>query len=464
MRSLPSSLYTITGSYSYDTARKDFLRFLLYDIYHTVREKHLCVLTMQPPKFALVALLLLSPIASTAFHGPSFVGHSLRQPQAAWCLAALPGGETTTTASSSSTAAEELNTVGMTERIMKRTLAESQATGAGGASTYDAFLRAEANWSRLKQSDALDSHIPTQQQPAPFVTDDAAIGRAACWDKLRAARDDKSLDYDIVVCGGTLGIFFATALQLRAYRVCVLEAGPLRGREQEWNISMDELLELVELGVLTLEDVDAAVQTEFPGCRSGFKNKEITPLAGGYFENDEMGYECTTDGVLNLGVSPAILLERVAARFQQLGGVIRDRTRLESVAVSETVGAALDLGEDEEPITAQLVIDCMGNASPISRQQRYGLKPDGVCAVVGSCAAGFDAKTNLQGDIIYTMDPIQDKGDNGKLQYFWESFPVGIGRNGKEPGTSDTMTTYMVCRGASSDLIQRETAFASTLQ
>ena len=84
--------------------------------------------------------------------------------------------------------------------------------------------------------------------------------------------------------------------------------------------------------------------------------------------------------------------------------------------------------------------------------------------MVGSCAAGFDAKTNLQGDIIYTMDPIQDKGDNGKLQYFWESFPVGIGRNGKEPGTSDTMTTYMVCRGASSDLIQRETAFASTLQ
>lgn len=167
-------------------------------------------------------------------------------------------------------------------------------------------------------------------------------------------------------------------------------------------------------------------------------------MYGGYFEN-KIGYECTTNDVLNLGVSPGVLLERVAKRFQQLGGVIRDETRLNGVLVSESAGTAADLGDDEDPITAQLVIDCMGNGSPISRQQRYGLKPDGVCAVVGCCAAGFDAETNLQGDIIYTMDPIQDKGANGKLQYFWEAFPVGIGRNsnGMAPGTSNVKTTYM---------------------
>ena len=53
----------------------------------------------------------------------------------------------------------------------------------------------------------------------------------------------------------------------------------------------------------------------------------------------------------------------------------------------------------------------MGNGSPITRQQRFGLKPDGVCAVVGSCASGFDAATNTVGDIIYTNTPIQDKGE-----------------------------------------------------
>jgi hypothetical protein len=36
---------------------------------------------------------------------------------------------------------------------------------------------------------------------------------------------------------------------------------------------------------------------------------------------------------------------------------------------------------------------------------------------------------------------IQDKGENGKLQYFWETFPVGIGRNGVEE--TDVKTTYM---------------------
>ena len=93
--------------------------------------------------------------------------------------------------------------------------------------------------------------------------------------------------------------------------------------------------------------------------------------------------------------------------------------------VSERVGAALDIGEPAKPITAKLVLDCMGNASPISRQQRYGKKPDGVCAVVGTCAGGYDPKSNTQGDIIYTNTEIQDKGNNGQLQYFWEAFPVG---------------------------------------
>ena len=40
-----------------------------------------------------------------------------------------------------------------TQRIMESTTDE-QSTGAGGSSTYEAFLKAEENWSRLKQSQA----------------------------------------------------------------------------------------------------------------------------------------------------------------------------------------------------------------------------------------------------------------------------------------------------------------------
>jgi flavin-dependent dehydrogenase len=346
------------------------------------------------------------------------------------------------------------SSMSLTERIMKSIEVENQVGGAGGSSTWEAFQRMEANWERQKQFQpfeydavaamgGIDPSNPHVPPPPQFVTQDAAMGRPEVWDKLRALKyETKKLDYDVVVCGGTLGVFFATALQLKGHSVCVLEAGKLQGREQEWNISMNEMLELVQLGVLTHEDIDAAVQTEFPGCRSGFKNKEVTPLTEGYFEND-VGYECVTPDVLNLGVAPAVLIERVSKRFVALGGVVKEETRLQGVVVSDSIGAAVDLGEAVEPVTSRLVIDCMGNGSPISRQQRYGKKPDGICAVVGSCASGFEKENNLVGDIIYTNSKIENKGDNGQLQYFWEAFPVGIGRNGKEPGTSDVKTTYM---------------------
>ena len=132
----------------------------------------------------------------------------------------------------------------------------------------------QANWARLRASEALE-HDPTRDGPPPaaFVTDDGAAGNPACWAKLREQRSTAP-DYDVVVCGGTLGVFVAHALALRGLSVAVVEAGKLRGREQEWNISRQELDELVELGVLTKDDLEEAVTTEFPGCRSGFKNRE----------------------------------------------------------------------------------------------------------------------------------------------------------------------------------------------
>jgi len=108
-----------------------------------------------------------------------------------------------------------------------------------------------------------------------------------------------------------------------------------------------------------------------------------------------------------------------------MGGTILENCALRGIAISESIGAALELhyldkqssiendkdGGDNQSnddiITTKLVLDCMGNASPISRQQRFGRKPDGVCAVVGTCAGGFEKETNLIGDIIYTNTEIQ---------------------------------------------------------
>ena len=45
--------------------------------------------------------------------------------------------------------------------------------------------------------------------------------------------------------------------------------------------------------------------------------------------------------------------------------------------------------------------------------------------VFGSCAGGYNPDRNRFADIMYTFNPLQDYGENGRHQYFWESFPVG---------------------------------------
>jgi len=343
-------------------------------------------------------------------------------------------------------------TIHRTQRIMEKTPLGGQM-GESGVSTWNSFVKCEENWRKMRNSNAFDynraspSGVPP---PQSFVTTDGAAGNSRAWKKLKDQHKNSSdiqkqcytvLDYDVVVCGGTLGIFTALALQLKGRNVCVIEGGKVQGGEQEWNVSMDELMELVDLGVLTEEDLDNAINTEFSVCRTGFKNREA-PSNGSYFDNG-IGYEVDIPDVMNLGIAPKILIEIVKRRFLGNGGVVKELAPINGIVVSEKLGAALDLGANTEPITTRLVLDCMGSASPISQQQRYGMKPDGVCCLVGSCARGYDKETNVKGDIVYTNSEMQDKGKEGMHQYFWGAFPVGIGRNGNMPGSSDEKTTYM---------------------
>jgi len=83
-------------------------------------------------------------------------------------------------------------------------------------------------------------------------------------------------------------------------------------------------------------------------------------------------------------------------------------------------------GGEESSVTARLVLDSMGNGSPISKQIRGTVEPDGVCVVVGTCASGYDQGNNTYGDLIYTNTPITQKSESD-LQYFWEAFPSGSG-------------------------------------
>ncbi|MBE9222640.1 FAD-binding oxidoreductase [Cyanobacterium stanieri LEGE 03274] len=209
-------------------------------------------------------------------------------------------------------------------------------------------------------------------------------------------------DFDVVICGGTLGIFLGTTLRKKGYKVAVIEKGILQGREQEWNISRNELSCLLELDLIDEKDLEQIIFTEYNPGRVSFYQ----------------GYELWVKDVLNIGVSPKLLLAKVKNKFLQLGGILLEKTSFISANIYDN-GVKLEL--DNQVITSRLLIDAMGHFSPIAKQARQGQQAEGVCLVVGSCGEGFEK--NDTGDLIATITPIQNR-----CQYFWEAFPAKDGR------------------------------------
>lgn len=214
-----------------------------------------------------------------------------------------------------------------------------------------------------------------------------------------------TVDWDVVICGGTLGILIATTLANLGWRVTLIERGILRGRDQEWNISRKELEVFLELNLLTEEELEKAIATQYNPARVGFLG----------------GKDIWVTDILNIGIDPVYLLETLKLKFLAAGGKLLENSTFQG-AVIHPDGI---LVETNENLKTRLLIDAMGNFSPIVQQARQGQKPDSVCLVVGTCAKGFPE--NKTGDLIYSFTPLENQ-----CQYFWEAFPARDGR-----------TTYM---------------------
>eukprot|EP00171_Calliarthron_tuberculosum_P022604 IDg22604t1 len=267
----------------------------------------------------------------------------------------------------------------------------------------------------------------------------------------RDQTDDVTPDVDVVIAGGTLGVFYATALAARGVRVALVERGRVQGRAQEWNISWGELEALVEQGVLTRSELDAAIVGQFPaGSRIAFP-----PTSDGNRR------EINVRDVLDVGVDPAALVASARARFIALGGALLEHASLERVGVRTNsvrlvlraqqrgpragdgasgaggTGAAPSTAADAAPtvLRARLLVDAMGAFSPIAAQSREGARPDGACIVVGSCARG-PVGENTSADLLAAIDGIDT---DQAVQRFWEAFPAGRDR--------DRRTTYMFSYG-----------------
>jgi lycopene cyclase CruP len=218
---------------------------------------------------------------------------------------------------------------------------------------------------------------------------------------LQCASPLGAVDWDVAICGGTLGILLGTALVRQGWRVVVIERGELRGRQQEWNTSRHELQVLVELELLTEAELEKAIASEFNPNRITFNG----------------GPEFWVKDVLNVGVDPVYLLECLKQRFLEQGGKLLEQSAFEQVTIHPD-GVCIQAGQ---PLTAKLMVDAMGHFSPVVAQARTGQHPDAVCLVVGTCASGIPAGTS--GDLMVSLAPIEQGH-----QCFWEAFPARDGR------------------------------------
>lgn len=324
------------------------------------------------------------------------------------------------------------------------------------------FLKVtEAYWKGLRNS----TNQPHQKGPTVITTSNSTI---------------EAPEYDICVCGGTLGILLALALQLRGHRVCVVERRRVDGRAQEWNSSRAELKVLVSLGLLDDTQLETAIVSEWEIARIGFKGME----------------DLHVKKILNLGVDPQLLIGLMKDRFLEGGGAIFERTSFQSAVTSENgvtinvIGAgasvpvtagdtnranAVDaadysvspteqqqqqqsytgvpslsrsktkVGRGRKQVNARLLVDCMGHYSPIVKQMRGGAKPEGMVLVVGSCADGIAQEANTTSDFLYTFTDAEND-----MQLFWEAFPAAGGGR----------TTYMF---AYADADKRRPSFEELL-
>ena len=174
----------------------------------------------------------------------------------------------------------------------------------------------------------------------------------------------ESVDWDVVICGGTLGILIGCTLVMQGLRVALLERGILKGREQEWNISRQELDIFLDLGLLSADELNKTIVTEYNPARVSF------------FE----GTEVWVENVLNIGVDPVYLLETLKNKFLDNGGKLFENTAFEGATVHPNGVVVNDSLADSLPkkpsnkLSTKLLIDAMGNFSPIAKQARQGKK------------------------------------------------------------------------------------------
>ncbi len=260
----------------------------------------------------------------------------------------------------------------------------------------------------------------------------------------RVVEDDQSpqTDFDLIYAGGGLGLLHA-AVMAKHYgrRVMVFDRGEVGCAHREWNISRRELQALVDLEVVTWEELNKVVMREY---RNGLVRFYHSPFS------QARATDLWLPNVLSLALDSSALLQLMCHKVAQAGGVILSRRCFRRVIVPERGPLCIEVELDNldnprapvESYRARLLLDGMGTTSPLGLIRHAGKPFAAVCPTVGTVTDGLAQGVSSReydpdlGDILISVADAQ----RGR-QLIWEGFP----------GRNNEMTVYLFYYATLSD-------------
>ncbi len=237
-------------------------------------------------------------------------------------------------------------------------------------------------------------------------------------------------EFEIIYAGGTLGLLHAAVMATKYNRrVLVFDAHTVGETHRDWNISDEELQELVHLELLTGEEIETAVANRYKTGFVKFYDANSSIKTPPLF----------MDNVLDVAIEADKLLKLAAAKLGKTASVIINNLRFVHAFVQkERILVECEDARDGKRrlFAAKLFVDSTGTNSPVSRQLNAGRSITHVCPTVGTVAAGFKRGADEK-EVDFSVGEIlvstEDAADHRQL--IWEGFAGN--------SLKDEYTTYL---------------------
>ena len=230
--------------------------------------------------------------------------------------------------------------------------------------------------------------------------------------------------FDIIYAGGGLNLLNAAVMTLRyGLRVLVFDRFTVGAVHREWNISREELRELLDVGLLTTDELESVIQREYVDGLVRFypANIQVAPA--------ELHLKHVLDVAIDADALTALCIQKIASARTRSGlpNVILHNTTFERCVVQAERGVVVSVTNSagaEQRYGGRLLIDGMGSTSPIACQLNCGRPFSLVCPTVGTVARGYKTGTGVHevdpqvGEVLVTTEDAR-KG----RQLIWETFP-----------------------------------------